>query len=214
MRSRPVIKICCFNMIEVVLAMAIIAFGMTSILGLFPVGLNALKASMADNSCSDAIDQMGGYLKNQAEYSVTTFSSMISAGTALPAVKTSTCGVKSPDTLSSEFITDYLKSDTSTYAPVFSDWNIYMVPSGANFPYIYFIVQGPINSKAYDFAAMVLVWKSPVIYNMKNSSGVPTKFTDTAYAEFAGLNFEVSWPLQKPYAEREKRYYYVEVKKP
>jgi hypothetical protein len=214
MQSRPAIKICYFNMIEVVLAMAIIAFGMTSILGLFPVGLNALRASMADNSCSDAIDQMGGYLKNQAEYSATTFSNMISAGTALPSAKTSTAGGKSADTLSAEFIAAYLNNDTSTYAPVFADWNIYMVPAGANFPYIYFIVQGPINSKAYDFAAMALVWKSPVVYNMKNSSGAITQMTDSAYAEFAGLNFEVSWPLQKPYAEREKRYYYIEVKKP
>ena len=84
----------------------------------------------------------------------------------------------------------------------------------SNMPYLYFIVQGQMTSKNIDFSAMMLVWKSQVIYNMKDSSGNISQCTDATYAKFAGINFEVSWPLEKPYAQREKRYYYVEVKMP
>ena len=232
-------------MIEVVLAMAIIAFGMTSILGLFPVGLNALKSSMADNYCSDSIDQMVGYLKNQAEYSPATFSKLTGDFTTaggLPtaaelklAVGADRSGVVNgkklddtsghpPNDHPAAFLSDYRANALDDY-PEISDWNIYQVPrSGTapyayplpSSPYVYFIIQGAQGlqkSRNIDFSAMLLVWKSAVTYNM-NVGSVPTSYTDTAYAQFAGINFEVSWPLEKPYAQREKRYYYVEVKRP
>lgn len=209
-------------MIEVVLAMAIIAFGMSSILGLFPVGLNALKSSMADNYCSDALDQMVGYLKNQAEYSSTKYTTLTGAGglpdaagltTILGASRSNVVNGSTLDGFSTSFLGDYRANVTSTFSRVFTDMNIFQVQT-YSMPYLYFIVQGQITSKNIDFSAMLLVWKSPVTYNVKDSSGIASQRTDTTYANLAGINFEISWPLEKPYAQREKRYYYVEVKRP
>ena len=42
-----------FNMVEVALAMAIIAIGLSGILVLFPVGINASKSAIADNNLAD-----------------------------------------------------------------------------------------------------------------------------------------------------------------
>ena len=215
-------------MIEVVLAMAIIAFGMSSILGLFPVGLNALKSSMADNYCSDSVDQMVGYLKNQAEYSPANYTAMITNSTTglrdaaalttiLGANRTNAVNGSTLDGFRDTFLADYKTSNftgTSTFKRVFTDMNIFQVQTYNNMPYLYFIAQGQMTSQNIDFSAMLLVWKSPVVYNMKDISGNITQGTDTAYAKFTGINFEVSWPLEKPYAQREKRYYYVEVKMP
>ena len=220
-------------MIEVVLAMAIIAFGMSSILGLFPVGLNALKSSMADNYCSDAIDQMVGYLKNQAEYTPAVYSDakyialITNATTGLPdaagltttllADRSKTVNGSTLDGFRDTFLADYRTSNftgTSTFKRMFTDMNIFQVQTYNNMPYLYFIVQGQMTSKNIDFSAMILVWKSPVTYNMKDIGGGISQCTDSTYAKFSGINFEVSWPLEKPYAQREKRYYYVEVKRP
>ncbi len=223
-------------MIEVVLAMAIIAFGMSSILGLFPVGLNALKSSMADNYCSDAIDQMVGYIKNQAEYTPAAYSdakyqalinntnclpTAAALTTALGASRSNVVNGSTLDGFRDTFLGDYRTGNfvtgTSQFNRVFTDMNIFQVqspPVAAPMPYLYFIVQGQITSKNIDFSAMLLVWKSPVTYNVKDSSGGVSQRTDTTYANLAGINFEVSWPLEKPYAQREKRYYYVEVKRP
>jgi len=211
-------------MIEVVLAMAIIAFGMSSILGLFPVGLNALKSSMVDNYCSDSVDQMVGYLKNQGEYSTANYTAMITNSTTglpdaaglttiLGASRTSVVNGSTLDGFSTSFLGDYRANVTSTFSRVFTDMNIFQVQT-YSMPYLYFIVQGQITSKNIDFSAMLLVWKSPVTYNVKDSSGIASQRTDTTYANLAGINFEISWPLEKPYAQREKRYYYVEVKRP
>ncbi|WP_302812132.1 type IV pilus modification PilV family protein [Victivallis vadensis] len=52
-----------FNMIEVALALAIIAIGLSSILVLFPVGLNANKSSIANNNLADVAEYMIGYLR-------------------------------------------------------------------------------------------------------------------------------------------------------
>ena len=42
-----------FNMVEIALAMAIIAIGLSGILVLFPVGINASKSAIADNNLAD-----------------------------------------------------------------------------------------------------------------------------------------------------------------
>ena len=50
-------------MIEVALAMAIIAIGISSILVLFPVGINASKSAIADNNLADIAEYIFGYYK-------------------------------------------------------------------------------------------------------------------------------------------------------
>ena len=49
-----------FNMVEIALAMVVIALGISGILGLFAVGVNAKKAAISENNIADAAEYMLG----------------------------------------------------------------------------------------------------------------------------------------------------------
>ena len=55
-----------FNMVEVALALVILAIGLSSVMVLFPVGLRASRASVADNNLADIAERVASYL--QAKY--------------------------------------------------------------------------------------------------------------------------------------------------
>jgi len=219
-------------MIEVALAMAVIAFGMTSILGLFPVGLNACRNAIAENSASDAAGQFSSYLKGYAESSKANFENLF--GTSdVTGYYTET----NPMTIPATVITvktktaDFLNAITTgtPYAavPVYRGWTIF--PSDNASPptlkNVYFTVFGPGNYfdaagaakfPNWDFAAMIVVWKTPLTYYVPrvNGSGWDT-YQDSTYSLGAGLNIEVSWPLDvADYSARQKRTFYIEINKP
>lgn len=50
-------------MVEIALALAVLAIGMSSILVLFPVGINANKSAIADNNLADIGEYLMGYLR-------------------------------------------------------------------------------------------------------------------------------------------------------
>ena len=204
-------------MIEVVLAMAIIAFGMTSILGLFPVGINASQNAIANNCGSDAVEQFMGYLKSYAETKTANFTAVFgtSAGTGMlkerdqaPDLKTLR-SVAVADAESKAFLTAFHANPATPASPYdrVTGWQMYR--SGQ--PAIYFVTQGQEDSPNTDFAAMIIVWKQPISTNVPWTT---TPIVDSTYAQGAGLSMEISWPIEKIYAEREKRYYYIEIKKP
>jgi len=56
-------------MIEVLLALGVIAVGMTTVLGLFPVGLKASRQAVAENSSANVADQMITYMRVMGETS-------------------------------------------------------------------------------------------------------------------------------------------------
>ncbi len=221
--KRKAIKkvISAFNMIEIVLAMAIIAFGMTSILGLFPVGINASQNAIANNCGSDAVEQFMGYLKSYAEIPATTnFATLFgtSSATGLLKEKDQIPGVSDLDTLRSTaadvesnlFLTALRTNPAAPAAPYskITGWQMYR----SNQPAIYFVTQGEENAFPSDFAAMIIAWKQPISTNL--TLGTWRLIPDNAYTQGAGLNMEISWPLEKSYADREKRCYYIEIKKP
>lgn len=61
-----------FNLIEILIAMGVLAIGMVAVLGLFPVGFATTRDAMAESSSADAADQMLHMLqyklKNQIEW--------------------------------------------------------------------------------------------------------------------------------------------------
>jgi hypothetical protein len=228
-------KIQFFNMIEVALAMAVIALGMTSILGLFPVGLNASRNAIAENYCADAVDQMISYFKGGGELSEGFYKKMFSDSGSLPDVSTMNSLRTSIDfsQLSLSFVDEYAKGDIwgggSQFKRSANGWTIFEqdpLPGGYNVPYVYFIVQGtnaqsddPNVSRKIDFSAMVLVWKSYTSTYLAtgdytDASNWQTWPASNSYHHFAALNIEISWPLEAPYSERTKRYYYIVVSKP
>jgi hypothetical protein len=198
-------------MIEVALAMAIIAFGMTSILGLFPVGMNASRNAIAENSSIDAVEQFAGYMKSRAEINASGFDSIFSNSTGvLPAI----AGLPDNaaiDSATTVFLRDFRIDRITNQIIGFSLYR-------SSNPAIYFVVQGPEGSANCDFMGMLKIWRSPVAMNFRIDSSTvanPVRTNnDPNYGWGGGLNIEISWPLQMPYAERQKRYYYIEVIRP
>jgi len=54
-----------FNLVEIALATAVIGIGLSSVLILFPIGLNAGKASVADNNLGDVAELVFGFIQTQ-----------------------------------------------------------------------------------------------------------------------------------------------------
>ena len=54
-----------FNMVEIALAIAVISIGLSAVLVLFPVGINAARAAMDENSCGDAAEYITRYIRGQ-----------------------------------------------------------------------------------------------------------------------------------------------------
>ena len=216
----------CFNMIEVALAMAIIAFGMTSILGLFPVGMNASRNAIAENASIDSIEQFAGYIRSLAESNSTNFDNLFTNGgaTPLPTV-TGLPTAAAIDTATAAFLDQFRIDRTTNQIAGFSLYNS-LNSDGTLNPAIYFVVQGPDGSANCDFMAMLKVWRSPVSMNFRIDSSAVTNpartNNDVNYGWGGGLNIEISWPLSKntstfkgiPYAERQKRYYYIDIIRP
>ncbi|MDD5663193.1 MAG: hypothetical protein PHT71_02910 [Victivallaceae bacterium] len=55
-----------FNMVEIVLAIAILAFGFASILGLFPVAIKMVRSSQTESVVSDAAEDLNAYFRTMA----------------------------------------------------------------------------------------------------------------------------------------------------
>lgn len=55
-----------FSMVEIVLAIAILAFGFASVLGLFPVAIKTVKATQTESVVSDAVEDLNAYFRTTA----------------------------------------------------------------------------------------------------------------------------------------------------
>lgn len=221
-----------FNMIEIALAMAIIAFGMTSILGLFPVGLNACRNSVAENCAVDSAEQFASYLKNYAEAGPANFEDLFGTS-ATTGFYRETKPTAPPVTVVNDFLSAIVSGkgvNGAAYATpsVAAGWSIFYsdnVSPYTTYRGTYFTVMGPGNYLApgsggtfsnWDFSAMIMVWKSPLksyVPNLTATGWLPDE--DTKYERGAALNVEISWPLDvADYNGRQKRTFYIEVIKP
>ena len=58
-------KIYKFNMVEIALAIAIIAIGLSAVLVLFPVGINATRSAMDENSSADVSEYVANFVRGK-----------------------------------------------------------------------------------------------------------------------------------------------------
>lgn len=264
-------------MIEVALAMAIIAFGMTSILGLFPVAMNAARASIGDNLSSDASERLATHLKSYAEFDSVCFNDLFKDYYRLP----NKSDIRNLRTLAKSDFADSNLTDNldniNKWSKIFCDsfkkpmddtylteadfisalknkfkyngklaferidgWKenvqIYRAidktlntdeTDPANLVYnrgVYFITHGhenktlvnsvwKANENTYEFAAMIFVWKTPITCRYSDNN-INKENNDPEYTYSGGINLEISWPAEKHYHEREKRYFYIDAIKP
>ncbi|OGV65199.1 MAG: hypothetical protein A3K19_24205 [Lentisphaerae bacterium RIFOXYB12_FULL_65_16] len=186
-----------FNLIEVVLGLGLIAIGLLSAVGAFPMCLNATRDSIAESYASESADQLlhvlaavlktpdeDGHYENWDDY-----------GRQLPYDKPSSTEPYSWTTLS------WLSGDTVTFR------------CGGTDNQFYFVEQKPAGAKSCDFTGVYRVWKTAVKYSVyQDGVGWTEATADDGIA--IGLNMEISWPANVPYERRAKALYHLEVYKP
>lgn len=170
-----------FNLIEVALAIGILAIGLTTILSLFPLGFDRARESVGENYCAEAADTMFAYIANQAYKNWSVINS-------IPTTKPSS-----------------VSTNPSTWTqPEGYYGDIYQIPSAL--AGVYGIKVSTLGG-AVDFTGEALLWKTKV----KNLKVAGYEIGEIDYSKAAGINLEISWPAEKQYAQRKKNTYYFEL---
>lgn len=178
-----------FSLVEVVLGLGLIAFGIVSILGLFPVGLSATRDAISESYAADSVDEFLHFLASRLKDPSSDFQNWNDFGVALPTTKPG-------DSEPQEWI-QWIAQDTTTL------WY-----GGQNREF-YRVEQRGAGATAPDFDAVYRVWRTPVTIS---------RFEDGAWVEGTAnvnvamaINAEASWPMRIPYARRAKALYRLEV---
>lgn len=222
-----------FNLIEVALAMAILAIGIASILVLFPVGVNANKSAIANNNLADIAEYMMGYLRGKITVSW---------------AKTSASNMDSDN--NNEFRNDLQEPysnlgigndsfpiDIATIDDPGSKWarvdknlnnndipaRLYQHKDNKQIFLFQQLSKVGDGNKDYvaDFSAIVKVWKDDnfdfpvcnILYNTNKYKYIPIKdITGSGLKNYmTALCMEFSWPAEARYENREKRVFRFEV---
>lgn len=195
-----------FSMVEITLALAVIGIGISSILVLFPVGLNMTKSTIANNSIPDAADFLLNYLE------ITTLENWRhSTSPSNPFL----------DILPNEKEDDSnkLNQDGSV---VWNDISVFdgIIKKHQTHAFI-FLFEKSINinkdnspsGKIVEFSAVAQVWKEDLEFydNVEVISPV-SKAEATNFG--STLCLELSWPIERDYESREKAIYKLDVFNP
>ena len=187
-------RLCFFNLVEVALAIAIVGIGISGIISLFPVGIKATNDAIGENYSSFVSNRFLGYMARMCNNPAKDF------GTGARDFWEE-CVSPAP----SGGILATIPSQEDETGATFNSSPIEGGIYSSNNPGLYRITQG--SSSHTDFHATIRVWKSQIenmyIYNVN----YPTIPYDYAVA----FNIEISWPVEKPYPVREKRYYRIEI---
>lgn len=223
-----------FNMVEIALAMAIIAIGLSGILVLFPVGINASKNAIADNNLADIAEYIMGYLQARCNeewiknannppepitllnsYSETYYPFSAKLPTSAPSGSSvgDDDGVPLDGELGTNSIFDKtiqgisISTSDSTEKRRVKQATLFLGPDGA-------FLYRQMTNDTVDFAAVVKVWREEInCYVPKINAGSVTApaLIDENIPQYAhNLVLEISWPAEFPYANREKRVFRLE----
>ena len=179
-------------MVEISLAMAVLALGVISIMALFPIGLNANRDAMAENYAADSADMLLHYYSSMLKTSWT------DAQAQLPPAKATTEGAW-------------------TGTPVSLSPSTVLTPDSVANSGVCKVEQrtGAAPGTVVDFAGVYRVWRSDVTYSYYNAVlGAWTPTATISQDTGLALNLEVSWPAQAAYTARQKVRYYLEVFRP
>lgn len=179
-----------FNLIEVALAIGILAIGMTSVLSLFPLGFDRTREAMAGNYCAEAADSLFSYISRSASVSDSEWKNLFTdVNTIIPDSKQILSETKTGTT------DDWTHLEGDIYA--LKDY-----PDGKDG--IFGIMSK--TGKHVNFTGEALLWQSS-LPNLKISGNDVAVSNSNA----VGVNLEISWPVEKPYQYRNKNYYYFEL---
>ncbi len=182
-----------FNLVEVTLCIGVVAIGISGVMSLFPVGFNATRNAIGETYSTFAAHEFITYIARNCNNPAKSYGSGARDFWEEYIYPAPSAGM--PETIPSEADENAAAFTAVPGSPIYVSDN----------PGLFRIVQG--SSGTTDFHATVRVWRSRIenlyIYNQN----VP----EISYQYAAQLRVEVSWPVEKPYAQREKRYYFKEV---
>jgi hypothetical protein len=175
-----------FNLIEIALAIAIIAVGMSSVLVLFPAGLNAVNSASADSCAPDAVQYLAGYVESRIRNE---WNNSGAPGTTRTSSTISNLPTSKPGAAES------WNSTPITNTPIYT--------SSTNGLFKYEQTHMVDGEAVTDFAAAARVWKTDTNHIAVPGQANPVEMTTGSVTIF----IEVSYPLEKPYDERETQIY-------
>ena len=224
-----------FNLIEIVLTVAVVAFGVVIILGMLPKGLQATRSSSTVTYSSSVIDQLAGHLQTYGSQGVT------STGFD--------DGVVDDEAVTGNYLALISHVDDNNFNNSDFVWfsrgvfkykgadDVYVVVMGSEQEF-----EGGEKESNVDFSGMIRVCKqtgsdrkgtfAAVTHDGVTSGSTPpdghecfdsdgnlkcganhTKFhAEEKEIKGATVYMELSFPLSLPYAERKKVYYSFDVK--
>jgi Tfp pilus assembly protein PilV len=179
-------------MIEVILGLGLIAFGLISIAALFPVGLRANQAAMGETYAAQHAEQFLHTVKAVITSAEEDQASWAKYAEVLP---TSKPGSSEPDDWDK-----FLAQDAVLYR------------IAGDHKQFYRIEQVGIDEDDVQFSAICRVWRSTVVIT-RYADGL---WKDTTYdpSDAIDLNVEISWPADKPYESRRKSLFQLEIFRP
>lgn len=172
-----------FSLLEVVLALAVIAFGVVSVLALLPASMKASRDSVADTHSSQAAQHLIQTLAANME------AATVSADWSAVALS--------------------LPTDKPAAAEPDSDWTVWLRQGGMSFwragtnGEFFRVDMRRADADYSEFAAICRVWRRPVTISTLEDDGTWSTRT-VPWEDAVGLNVEVSWPAQAPYPGRQK----------
>jgi type II secretory pathway pseudopilin PulG len=189
-----------FNMIEVLLALGVIALGAVSVLALFPYGLASSRDSVAESFAGDSADQFLHWFAAQARANWPAYTPSATASTWLPAAK--------PVTTPASELT------SSPWAPAqYIPPNLTYRPCNTAGVLAVTFQRGDNTQPIVDFSGVYRIWREPVRVPYLTVAGTSSE-TTLAVDVAAAINLEASWPAALPYERRQKAIYRLEVFRP
>ncbi len=192
-----------FNLVEIALAIAIVAIGISSIMAIFPVGINATNDAVADNNIPDVAEYVLSYLEAST---IAGWRDSINDYPAKTDGSNSFASSIPPTTPNADVTTQPAMNDDEKFKTTDTNGVFWFRQARK--------VDGDI---LVDFAAVVSVRRCPYILNYKvDGESSPTQGTVSntgtdCFNRVISYEVEISYPAERPYSAREKVLYRLNV---
>ena len=205
-----------FSMVEILLALGVIAIGICSVMVLFPVGANATRDAAMETYAANAADQILHMVKfkltmtdgnNQWNNYICDASAPYN-GKGIFSAAVPDSGTVSMDDIDN---TDKWDDYNNLIGGNTLKSGIFPYNTDADHPYFYQIIvhrgspddgfADVINNKVIDFRALATLWADRV---QVQGANLPLNFATR-------LNLKIEWPVELPASARQSAYYTLEV---
>lgn len=198
-----------FNMIEVALAIAVVAIGLSSIMVLFPVGLNATSAAITDDNIPDAAEYILSYMEGRI------LKSWRHDGGAKKSDFLDLVKDKKPDDSRIQEESKKITAGEIDKEQVNDDGILLGAGNIGLFRFQKVVkLESSAGGERTDFAVDALVWRESVrgksfetLLAVPGITGSRTKEKTVSDKAAVELCVELSWPIEQQYVMREKRLY-------